>query len=282
MGGRTALGGGLVALGMGVAANALLGPMALGELRYHVSGHMENQVIGGDIASLVFVAPAAVGAGVLTLREHRAGPVLALAPSLFALYLVFQLAVGAEFERYLGNSERFFPLHAAIVALAGSCAILAWARIDAGTLPPPTGRLRKIAGGAFIAVAVFLVLGLHLPGLLDAWSDTPTATEYLENPTVFWVVKMMDLAIVVPAAVATGAGLLANARWANRAAYPIAGWFTLLGAAVAGMAIVMLVNDDPDASAGLAVGFGVFVVLFAWLTLRLYRPLFANPGEGDP
>jgi hypothetical protein len=278
MGSRMALGGGLIALGIGVAANALLGPMALGELRYHVSEHMENQVIGGDIASLVLVAPAAIVAGVLTLRGHRAGPVLGLAPSLFALYLVFQLAIGAEFDRYPGNSERFFPLHAAIVALAGACAILAWSRIDAAALPPLSDRLRKVAGVAFIGVAVFLIMGLHLPGLLDAWSDEPTATEYLENPTVFWVVKMMDLAIVVPAAVATGAGLLANARWANRAAYAIAGWFTLLGAAVAGMAMVMLANDDPDASIGLAMGFGVFVALFAWLAATLYRPLRDTTG----
>jgi hypothetical protein len=40
------------------------------------------------------------------------------------------------------------------------------------------------------------------------------------------------------------------------------------------MGVVMNVNGDPDASPGLAVGFGFFALVFVTLTGALYRPLF--------
>jgi hypothetical protein len=40
------------------------------------------------------------------------------------------------------------------------------------------------------------------------------------------------------------------------------------------MAVVMYANADPDASAGLIIGFGFFALAFATLTVLLYRPFF--------
>jgi hypothetical protein len=38
----------------------------------------------------------------------------------------------------------------------------------------------------------------------------------------------------------------------------------------------MYLNDDPDASAGLAAGFAALTLAFAALTFALYRPLFQS------
>lgn len=43
---------------------------------------------------------------------------------------------------------------------------------------------------------------------------------------------------------------------------------------VAAMAVVMYVNADPDASAGLVIGFAAFAPAFATLIVLLYRPFF--------
>jgi hypothetical protein len=77
---------GLLLLGIGVAANAFLGPLLLGVIRSHVSHAMENQQIGGEIISLFVAAPVAVVAGTLWLRGHRLAPLLAIAPALYAIY----------------------------------------------------------------------------------------------------------------------------------------------------------------------------------------------------
>ncbi|SCE66922.1 hypothetical protein GA0070607_0176 [Micromonospora coriariae] len=79
------LGVGLVLLAAAVAAVVVLGPLVFGVLRYRTSATSMNQIIGGDAAALIVVAPVTVAVGVLAIRRHPAAPVLALAPSIFVL-----------------------------------------------------------------------------------------------------------------------------------------------------------------------------------------------------
>ena len=114
--------------------------------------------------------------------------------------------------------------------------------------------------------------------MLTAWSDPAALTEYASSPTPFWMVKLMDLGIIVPAAVLAGLGLWRRASWALRVAYILLTGYTCLGVSVAAMALLMSVRRDPDASIGMTIGFGLFAAAFAVLTVLLYRPLFP-PGR---
>jgi len=265
------------ALGVGVAAASLLGPLALEVLRYRTSETTLNQIVGGDLAGLVVVAPVALAAAVLLWRGHRAGPAIALAPALWAIYIYTQLIVGQEYLQLPGNNERFFPLLLALFVAGEAVTVLAWRATDDRTLPELPRRLERTAGVVLLVLAGFLTLGLHLPSLVDALADQPTAVEYTSSPTAFWIVKLMDLGIIVPAAAAIGVGLLRGAAWARKASYAILGGYTLLAAAVAGMAIVMYLNGDPDASLVNVAAFTAFAAAMGWLTVRLFRPLFGAP-----
>jgi hypothetical protein len=130
-----------------------------------------------------------------------------------------------------------------------------------------------------LVVATFLVVGLHLPGLLAVWSDEPTA-EYLATPTIFWIVKLMDLGVIVPVMVAVGVGLLRGTAWSRRAVYGMVAWLALLGASVAGMAISMQIEGDPSASLGMSVAFSLFAAVFLVLAVRVLRPLL-GPASGS-
>lgn len=152
--------------------------------------------------------------------------------------------------------------------------MLAW-RATPAELPPLSRRLRRTTGVVLLLLAFFLVFGQHLRPLLIAWRDPASLTEYASSPTPFWLVKLMDLGIVVPAATATGVGVLRHANWALRVAYPLLTAYACLGASVAAMAIVMYVNDDPDASLGILIGFVFFALAFAALAVGMYRPLFS-------
>jgi hypothetical protein len=44
--------------------------------------------------------------------------------------------------------------------------------------------------------------------MLLAWTDLSSLTQNASSPTPFWIVKLMDLGIIAPAATATGVGLL--------------------------------------------------------------------------
>jgi hypothetical protein len=136
---------------------------------------------------------------------------------------------------------------------------------------------------ALVLVALFLAVGLHLRTMLLAWEDPARLTEYASSPTPFWMVKLMDLGIIVPAAVVTAAGLWRGAAWASRTAYVLMTGYAGLAVSVNAMAVVMIRNSDPDASAGLAAGFGLFALVFVVLVGLLFRPLFApSRRAGDP
>jgi hypothetical protein len=268
------LGVGLVLLGAAVAVVAVMGPLVLDVLRYRTSATSMNQIIGGDAAVLMVVAPVSIAVGVLAMCRHRAAPVLALAPSIFVVYTYIQLIVGNEYLRLPGNVERFFPLMLGIFILAGAIAVRSWSSVPAAQLPANSARADRVAGSLLLVIAVFVVGGLHLPSFLDAIRDQPTAVQYLSSPTPFWLVKLMDLGIIVPAAVAVGIGALRHREWARKPVYAILGAYTLIGASVAGMAITMSLRDDPDASMATLIGMTLLAVLLAGVTGYVYRPLF--------
>ena len=273
------LGAGLILLGLGTAGVALLGPLMADVIRYHASEGAVNQVVGGDAAALLLVAPVSIIAGILTMRGELAGLVLALGPAVYAVYTYTQLALGGDFVRYPGNSEQFFPLYLGLFVLAAAIAIRAWSTIDPARLPATSRRIDRTLGIFLLAIAAFLVVGLHLPGLIDAWRDQPTSTEYLADPSVFWLVKLMDLGIVAPAMIGIGVGILRAADWAHKAKYAAVGWFALLGSSVAGMAIVMQATGDPAASTSNTAAFGLFAAVGLTIAVSVYRPLFQAGKE---
>jgi hypothetical protein len=227
-------------------------------------------------AALLLVAPAGILVGLLAWRRHPAAPVLALAPASFAVYTSTRLIVGQEYLRLPGNNERFFPLLLGIFLLGGAVALVAWGGIDPTRLPATSRRMDRMAGGLLLAVAAFVVVGLHLPTYLDAMRDTPTGVQYVSSPTPFWLVKLMDLGIVVPVALVTAVGLLRGAPWARKPMYALAGGYALLGASVAGMAITMWLNHDPDSSLGMVLASTSAALTVAALASLLYRPLLRS------
>jgi len=266
----------LFTLALGAGLVALLGPLVGDVIRYHVSPGASNQIVGGDIAGLLLVAPTAVIAAFLVIRGHRAGPVLALGPALYGLYMYSQLALGGDILRWPGNSERFFPLFLGLFVICGFVAVRAWREIARSELPTIGGRLDRALGTFLLVVATFLTVGLHLPGLVDAWQAQPVGAEYLADPGVFWLVKFMDLGLVVPGLVVVGVALLRGRVWDRRLRYAAASWAALLGSSVAGMAAVMQLRGDPGASGANTTAFGVFALIALTMAWLIHRPLFAN------
>lgn len=267
----------LVLLGLGAFAVPLLGPLGFGVLRYHVSGGAVAQIRGGDVAGLLLVAPVSLLAAWLVAQRHPAAAPLAAAPASYAVYLYSQLAIPGDVRRYSGNSERFFALFWSLIVLGTVVLVLAAARIASAAVtgdgPTYPTRLLRIIGWYLLAVAAFLVVGLHLPGLLDALRDRPASAEYLADPVVFWVVKLMDLAFVVPLLVAVGVGAVRGRRWVRHVVAPLTGWCALLSCSVAGMGVALLVTGAAGASPVLAAGFVVLALAAVALAAATYRSL---------
>ena len=223
------LSAGLFTLAALIVGYAVLGPLILDVIHFRTSVSGLSQVRGGDLAALVIVVPVCGGVGVLAWRDHRAAPVLALAPAFFAMYTYSQLILGNEYLRLPGNIERFFPLLLVMFIVAAAVAIRGWALANPEELPASSRRLARGNGITLVVIAAFVALGLHLPTLVDALGDHPGGAAYLGAPTLFWVVKFYDLGIVVPAALTVGIGLLRGQLWARKPAYAILGAYVLIG-----------------------------------------------------
>jgi hypothetical protein len=152
-----------------MATAAVLGPLVLGVLTYRTSATTLNQALGADAAALVVVAPLTLLAAGLVRRGRVAGAALATGVGVFAIYTYIQVIVGQEYLRLPGNVERFFPLLLAVVVL-GEAALVLGLRALPRQLPVAR-RIERAVGIALLAVAAFLVLGLHLSTMLTAWSD---------------------------------------------------------------------------------------------------------------
>jgi hypothetical protein len=191
----------LVALALGVAANSILGPVGLGLMRYRTSATTLNQLLGSDAAALFVVVPITVAAAVLAFRRHPVAPLVAVGIGVYALYTYAQVIIGQEYLRLPGNVNRSFHF---FLPFSSS---RRWSWFWPSTSPPPTPpaapKLEWIAAVVLLLVAAFLVFGQHLRPMIIAWRDPASLTEYASSPTPFWMVKLMDLGIIVPAAVLT-------------------------------------------------------------------------------
>lgn len=286
---RLALVFALLAIAVGLAVVALLGPLVGGPIEYHVSETLRNQTVGLDAVSLLVVVPLAVTAAELTRRRHSGGPVVALGVGAYTSYMFVQYIVGPEYLSRPGDNQRLFPLFVALFALGWISALLAWQAVEPQRLASSRRRERALAR-VVLPLLGFLAFSRYVPALADAMRGRPHDAGYRAGPAFFWVIAMLDLGVFLPGTIATCVGLLQGRAWALKAMYLVVGWFALVGPAVAAMAISMYVNDDPTASAANAVFMTLMGLAFVALAVAVYRPLFGvrhagrrrHPGGTSP
>lgn len=270
----------LIVLGVLIAVSAVLGPLVLGIVRFHTSQSAIDQLVGGEVVSLLVAAPLAIVSGALWLRGNRLAPVLSIGPSAYSLYMYVQYIVGPQYERYGGNSEYFFPLYLMLIILAWSTGLSAWRRIPTIALPRLGPGIQRTLGALMLVLNVTFALAWlsSVVAVLDGPHTSSTWVEYEKDQTLFWLIRLMDLGFVIPASLVIAIGLLQRASWATRLAYAFLGFQTLIVAAVAGMAIMMAVRSDPAASPMLlgitlvltsALGYAFVVLLRAARTTTL-------------
>lgn len=262
------MGATLIALGLAMAANAMLGPLVFHVIRIRESAAMETQLLGGELTSLLLAAPLAIAAGVAWWRGYRLAPILAAGPSGYAVYTYVQFVLVPDYTRYPGNNEQYFPLYLGLV-LGGWLTLWVACRGIAARTPTIDARLARLIGLAMMVLGASFALAWI--GSIARLSSEPPPPDYFEHPTAFWLIRLMDLGFVIPIALATGWSLVGRTAWSARWAYDFIGAQTLLICGLAGMAIRMAVRHDPGLTTPLLVvstaGAVLFLALYA-LTLR--------------
>jgi hypothetical protein len=193
--------------------------------------------------------------------------------------MVPQYVLGPDYLGVDGNNERAFPLMLALLVLGVVGMALAWRAIDLDRLPA-SPRRERLVGRVLLpiaAVAVYVRYAAALPGMMGAGR---VAEDYLAGPTFAWTIALLDLGLALPAIVTAWVGARLGAPGARPALYAVVGWLALVGIAVAGMAVAMMLRHDP-AMSGAAMA--VMVALAAGLSTMaalLYGPLLRRRRSG--
>jgi hypothetical protein len=129
-----------------------------------------------------------------------------------------------------------------------------------------------------LALLALFVVSRWLPAFVGMLSGASVAVAR-PDLTMYWSIFLLDMGIVVPAAMATAIGLGVGSGWAPKAVYGLIGWFALVPPSVAAMSIVKLVRDDPNASSGDTAVFVVVTIAFWIVAGVLYGRQFATDAK---
>lgn len=269
-----------VLLGLTVAANAVVGPLVLGVMRLHESARMDTQLLGIAFVELVLAAPLAIVAGLLWRRGHAIAPVLGVASAGFSVYVAVQYVLAPDYPRYPGNNERFFILHLAIVLLGSAIVVRSLDELrDAHTLAFPRSLGRSLGVLLVVLNGVFAIAWLGSIG--SVLTREPTM-EYLEHPTAFWLIRLMDLGFLLPIGLIAGIGMFQRDPGGIRAGYAIVGVETLILCAVAAMAAWALSRGDSGTSLSVALLSTGATLVLATMWIRLIRAALRNSSLRPP
>jgi hypothetical protein len=173
---------------------------------------------------------------------------------------------------YDGNAERAFPLYAGLVAGGLAIVVLATAELVQREAPVPSDRLLRGTAGILLLIAVFFALAWTSQIALVYRGDLPSG--YVEGPTLFWLIKLMDLGLLLPTFAVIGIGLLKRHPMAIRFSYGMVSYAVCMSGAILAMAVAMMLKDDPAAS-GVMIAFLTPVMIglacVAVSMLKLYR-----------
>jgi hypothetical protein len=223
------------------------------------------QGMGQDVVNLTIAAPALVLTALLARRGAPAATFVWLGLTLYLAYsyvlYAFFVHFNALFLVYVG------ALGLSVYAIGGAAADLA--RFD--WRANVAGAAGERALGGLMSVTAVAFGALWLSEILPALAAGTPPRSALEAGLIVNPVHVLDLALAVPAMLASGILVWRRRTVGFLTALPLAVFMVMMALAIAGMAIAMAVRDLGPAAA--AAPMGVLAVVTASLAARVLRSL---------
>ena len=236
----------LAADGIVLAALALLGPLFMGRLQYATSLSGEFQLMGQDAANLFVFFPLFIVGGLLLWLGKKAGDyILALGP-IFLLYYGLSVGIGIEWSRpeYSGNSEQAFGLFLTLIISGVLFIPVVMGLFSRRTMKRFSRRTRIVYVSAFL-LFIMLFAGMWISEVRSVLTSG-TSRGYDEAPTVFWVIRYLDLGISIPLALLSIYMLLTRPSGSVGIQLLLYGFFITMIVSVNAMGLVMALKSDAD------------------------------------
>ena len=263
-----------------LALIALLGPLVLGEIHYRTSQSGIWQVQGGDLANLVLAVPLLFIGGALHLFRREGAKYFLILPPLTLIYTGLSLGIGNEWGNpaYTGNAENYWWLFLTVI-IGGLVVLIASLSMFTPKDAPEFNRrsLRVYVALMSLFLLVFAAMWISEISQVVSTGDTENGS-YQETPTVFWVVRYLDLGFTIPLGFLSLFLLLSNPKRSYSMLMLFFGFFITMGTGVNAMAWFMWLNDDPNLQSSALVMFGAIAIMsyagFIYIVRDKLRLLF--------
>jgi hypothetical protein len=217
------------------------------------------------------MAPLLMIGGVMLLMKRDAAKYFLILTPITLIYTGLSYGIGQEWSNtaYTGNVENYFGFFLVLMIgglILGMSSLSMFSEADAPEFSPRGVKVYALLVAVFLAF--FAMMWISEVMEVIATGNTSSGS-YATAPTVFWVIRYLDLGVTIP----LGFIALYLMLTRPRTAYPIIllffGFFVTLGTAVNTMAIVQLLSGDPEIAGAAAAGLVIFPVLgvLAWAGL---------------
>jgi hypothetical protein len=242
---------------------AVIGPLGLGIMEHRTSQSGIYQVAGQDLANLILMVPLLLIGAFANLTKRDSAKYFLILTPITLIYTGLSYGIGQEWNNsaYLGNIEQFFVLFLVLMIgglILGMSSLSMFNNQDAPNFKPRG--LRVYVGLMAIFLLFFNIMWISEVSEVLATGDTSTGS-YQAAPTVFWVIRYLDLGLTIPLGFMALYLLLTRPKIAYPVILLFFGFFITLGTAVNTMAVVQLLSGDPELAGAAAGGLVIFPVL---------------------
>lgn len=242
---------------------AILGPLGLGIMEHRTSQSGVYQLMGQDLADLLLLTPLLLIGGILHLMKRDSSKYFLILTPITLIYTGLSYGIGQEWSNpaYTGNIENYFWLFWTMVVgglIIGMSSLSMFTTDDA----PEFDRkgLRIYVG--LLSVFLLLFAFMWSSEIFEVIATGNTASgSYQSAPTVFWVIRYLDLGISIPLGFISLYLIITRPKRAYPVILLFFGFFVTLGTAVNTMALVMVLSGDPEIAGAAAAGLVIFPVL---------------------
>lgn len=242
---------------------AFLGPLGLGLMEHRTSESAIYQTMGQDLVGMLLMAPILFAGGVLHIAKREGSKYFLILTPITLIYTGLSYGIGQEWSNtmYTGNIENYFGLFLMLIIgglILGANSLSSFTEKDA-----PTFNVRSLY--IYVGLMTVFLLIFAMMWSSDVFEVIATGNNssgsYASTPTVFWVIRYLDLGVTIP----LGYMALYLLITRPKQAYPIIllffGFFITMGTAVNAMAIIQVLSGDPEIAGAAAAGLVIFPIL---------------------
>lgn len=242
---------------------ALIGPLGLGIMEHRTSQSGIYQLAGQDLANILLMTPLLLIGAVLHLKKSDNAKYFLILTPLTLIYTGLTYGIGQEWSNtlYTGNIESYFPLFLVLMIGGLILGMSSLSMFNENDAPDFKIRgLRIYIGLMAVFLLFFSMMWISEVFEVIALGDTSSGS-YQSAPTVFWVIRYLDLGITIPLGFMALYLLLTRPKKAYSIILLFFGFFITLGTAVNTMAVVQLMSGDPELIGTVSAGLVIFPLL---------------------